>query len=131
MKDMMPKDLRMLPTEAEEQATLLNWCRMQEGRHPELGLLFHIPNGGKRGKAEAARFRAEGVKAGIPDLMLPVARGGKHGLFLELKRKAGGRVRPEQKDWMDKLKEQGYEAQVCRGWEGAAEALLRYLEGGV
>ena len=127
---MTPKDLRMLPTEGEEQATLLSWCRMQEGRHPELGLLFHIPNGGRRGKAEAARFRAEGVKAGVPDLMLPVARGGKHGLFLELKRKAGGRVRPEQKDWLEQLRQQGYEAQVCRGWEGAAEALLRYLEGG-
>lgn len=125
----MPKDLRLLPTEGEEQARLFSWCGMMERRYPELGLLFHIPNGGKRGKAEAARFRSEGVKAGVPDLMLPVARGAYHGLFIELKRREGGRIRPEQKVWLEQLRQQGYEALVCRGWEGAAEALLRYLEG--
>lgn len=124
----MPKDLRLLPTEGEEQARLFSWCRMSEGKYPELGLLFHIPNGGSRSKSEAGRFKAEGVKAGVPDLLLPVARGDKHGLFIELKRQAGGRVRPEQKVWLEKLREQGYEAVVCRGWEGAAEALLKYLE---
>ena len=123
----MPKDKRLLPKEGEEQARLFSWCRMQEWQHPELGLLFHIPNGGSRNKAEAGRFKAEGVKAGVPDLMLPVARGGHHGLFIEMKRQDGGRVSKEQKDWMDRLQAQGFEAVVCRGWEGAAEALLRYL----
>lgn len=124
-----PKDLRLLPTEAEEQTTLLSWCGMQEGRYPELGLLFHIPNGGKRGKAEAARFRAEGVKAGVPDLMLPVARGSYHGLFVEMKRRAGGQVSREQKKWLERLREQGYATAVCRGWEEASKALQWYLEG--
>ena len=126
-KDFLPKDKRLLPTEGEEQARLFSWCRMHEREWPELGLLFHIPNGGSRNKAEAGRFKAEGVKAGVPDLMLPVARGGFHGLFIEMKRLDGGRVRPEQKAWMEKLQAQGYEAVVCRGWEGASEALLRYL----
>jgi hypothetical protein len=31
-------------------------------------VFFHVPNGGKRGKAEAGRFKAMGVLAGIPDL---------------------------------------------------------------
>ena len=126
-RNYLPKDKRLLPTEGEEQARLFSWCQMQLWQHPELGLLFHIPNGGSRNKAEAGRFKAEGVKAGVPDLMLPVARGGFHGIFIEMKRLDGGRVRPEQKAWMDKLKEQGYQAVVCRGWEGASEALLRYL----
>lgn len=128
-RDFMPKDKRLLPTEGEEQARLFSWCKMHEWEWPELALLFHIPNGGSRKKAEAGRFKAEGVRAGVPDLMLPVARGDKHGLFIEMKRLDGGRVRPEQKAWMEKLQAQGYEAVVCRGWEGASEALVKYLEG--
>ena len=129
-RDYYPKDKRLLPTEGEEQARLFSWCRMMARQYPELELLFHIPNGGSRNKAEAGRFKAEGVKAGVPDLFLPVARGGCHGLFIEMKRLDGGRVRPEQKAWMDKLREQGFDAVVCRGWEGASEALLRYLSAG-
>lgn len=128
-RDFMPKDKRLLPTEGEEQARLFSWCKMHEREWPELALLFHIPNGGSRGKAEAGRFKAEGVKAGVPDLMLPVARGESHGLFVEMKRQDGGRVRPEQKEWMERLRQQGYQAVVCRGWEGASEALVKYLEG--
>lgn len=30
---------------------------------------FHVPNGGSRNAAEGARFKAIGVKAGVPDLM--------------------------------------------------------------
>lgn len=75
MSGRLPKDARLLPTEAEEQATLFSWAAMKRGKYPELDLLFHIPNGGSRGKAEAARFKAEGVKPGVPDLFLPVARG--------------------------------------------------------
>ena len=126
-RDYLPKDKRLLPSEGEEQARLFSWCRMQLWQHPELELLFHIPNGGSRNKAEAGRFKAEGVKAGVPDLLLPVAKGGYHGLFIELKRLDGGRVSTEQKAWMDKLKGQGYRAAVCRGWEEASEELLGYL----
>ena len=123
----MPKDKRLLPREGAEQATLFNWAQMMSGRYPELRLLFHIPNGGGRSKAEAGRFKMEGVKAGVPDLFLPVARGKCHGLFIELKRQDGGRVSAEQKAWIDELRGQGYEARVCCGWEHASEALLWYL----
>ena len=129
-RDYLPKDKRLLPTEGEEQARLFSWCRMQSWQHPELELLFHVPNGGSRSKAEAGRFKAEGVKSGVPDLMLPVARGEYHGLFIELKRLDGGRVSPAQKAWLDKLRGQGYQAVVCRGWEEASEELLGYLEMG-
>ena len=65
-----------VPTESVEQQCLFRWAAFQSGRFPELALLYHVPNGGSRKKAEAGRFRAEGVKAGVPDLCLPVARGG-------------------------------------------------------
>ena len=32
--------------------------------------LFHVPNGGKRNKREANKFRRMGVRKGIPDLIL-------------------------------------------------------------
>lgn len=71
-----------IPTEAEEQIALFEWARLQTGRFPELALLYHVPNGGSRNKIEAARLRAQGVKSGVPDLCLPVARGASHGLYI-------------------------------------------------
>lgn len=129
-KDLLPKDRRLLPKEGQEQAALMSWCEleMKRGRMPELALLFHIPNGGGRSKAEAGRFKAEGVKAGVPDLFLPVPRGEHHGLFIELKRRDGGRVSREQKEWIAALQEQGYAAEVCAGWEDAAKVLTEYLK---
>ena len=128
MAQLTPKDKRLLPTEAEEQARLFSWAAMASGRYPELRLLFHIPNGGGRSKAEAGRFKREGVKAGVPDLCLPAARGKYHGLFIELKRRGGGRISPEQKVWVDELLGQGYLAVIAYGWEDASEKLRQYLD---
>ena len=123
-----PKDTRMLPTEGQEQATLFSWAAMIKCRRPELQLLFHIPNGGERSKVEAARFKAEGVKPGVPDLFLPVARGPWHGLFIELKRQKGGKVSAAQRLWIDALLTQGYCAAVCYGWKDAAKLIEDYLD---
>ena len=71
-----------VPTESVEQQCLFRWAAFQIGRYPELKLLYHVPNGGSRKKSEAGRFKAEGVKAGVPDLCLPVARGCSHGLYI-------------------------------------------------
>ena len=116
------------PTEAEEQATLFSWAAMNSGKRPELRLLFHIPNGGMRSKSEAARFKAEGVKPGVPDLFLPVARGPWHGLFIELKRQQGGRISDSQKRWLDSLTTAGYYATVAHGWREATAILTEYLD---
>lgn len=124
----MSECTRTCAREGEEQATLFHWAAMQGHMYPELELLFHIPNGGKRGKAEAARFKAEGVKAGVPDLFLPVARGGYNGMFIELKKSKGGSVSSAQKEWITKLGAQGYCAVVCHGWQAASEALVDYME---
>lgn len=124
----MASKVNFTPREGEEQARLFSWAHMQTYFHPELDMMFHVPNGGSRSKAEAGRFKAEGVKAGVPDICLPVPRRHYHGLFIEMKRREGGRLSPEQKAWLDKLTEQGYAAAVCRGWEEASEVILRYLE---
>ena len=95
-----------------------------------MALLYHVPNGGSRKKAEAGRFRAEGVKAGVPDLCLPVARGGFHGLYIELKRQKGSKISDDQKRWLSELGKQGYFTALCKGWEAAAKVITDYLSMG-
>lgn len=116
------------PTEEQEQITLFNWARMKQGEWPELRLMFHIPNGGARSKSEAARFKAAGVKAGVPDIFLPAPRGKYNGLFIELKRIKGGRVSGEQEIVLRELARMNYCVYVCFGWEQAAETITKYLE---
>lgn len=94
--------------------------------HPKLHLLHAIPNGGKRHRIVAAKMKAEGQKPGVLDYMLPVARHGFHGLYLELKA-MGGRPTPEQLDFARCVTEEGYKAVFCKGWEEAWAALCDYL----
>ena len=118
------------PTEQQEQIAVFKWAELNSGKHPELALLFHIPNGGKRGAKEAAIFKAAGVKRGVPDLCLPVARKGYHGLYIEMKRKKGGYAQPTQIRWARDLERQGYAVALCHGWEEAAKVLEEYLNDG-
>ena len=122
-------DASPVPSESVEQSRLFQWVRMQQGRWPELKLLYHIPNGGSRHRLEAIHLKQQGVRAGVPDLCLPVARDGCHGLYIEMKRLRGGRVSPEQVAWMEALQAEGYMVAVCQGWEMASDVILRYLKG--
>ena len=114
--------------EENEQIAVFEWAAVAAPLIPELSLLFHIPNGGKRTVSEAVRFKRAGVKAGVPDLFLPVPKGNYHGLWIEMKAK-GGRIRPEQREWIEALREQGFQAYVCFGAEEAINTLRRYLCG--
>ncbi|MCP4286499.1 MAG: VRR-NUC domain-containing protein [Gammaproteobacteria bacterium] len=113
-------------TEHQEQATLFRWVSLVRGTHPELDLLHAIPNGGHRHNAVAARMKAEGVRRGVPDLCLPVASGGYHGLYIEMKSRKG-RLSSEQRQWGDALHAQGYCFQMCRSWREAATTIGDYL----
>ena len=99
--------MNQIPTEAQEQTTLFQWAAMMSGKWPQLRLCHAIPNGGSRNPIEARHLKEQGVKAGIPDLFLPCARGGFHGLYIEMKRRKGGRVSIEQKKAIIALMEQG------------------------
>lgn len=117
-----------VPTESVEQQCLFRWAEWARGKFPKLKRLYHIPNGGHRNKATAGRLRAEGVKSGVPDICLPVPRGGYHGLYIELKRIRGGSVSDEQEDWIKDLTDEGYYACVCKGWEAASQVIIEYLQ---
>ena len=110
-----------------EQELVIRWSIGQIDTWPELALLHHIPNGGKRGKAEAAKLKRMGVKPGVPDLHLPVAHGGFIGLWIEMKRADGGRVSSEQRAWLAALHAAGHCVAVCEGHEQAIAVLRDYL----
>lgn len=114
-------------SEHEEQAALVRHVSFLVGLYPELALLFAIPNGGARDVVTGARLKAEGVRPGVPDLLLPVGRDGFFGLFIEMKT-AVGSVRPNQKVWHDRLLDEGYSVKVCRSAGDAVDTLVAYLE---
>ena len=116
-----------VPTEAAEQRKLLDWCRLHEHRWPCLALLYHVPNGTNKHITYARDQKRQGLKAGVPDLCLPVPRGVHHGLYIELKRIKGGKVSPQQAWWHQQLRTQGYRCVVALGWEAAREEIEAYL----
>jgi hypothetical protein len=124
-------------SEHAEQVVIFSWAAMAKNVYPELALLFAVANGaklpytkdaqGRRFSRQAMILKAEGMKPGVPDMVLPVARGGYHGLFIELKF-GKNTPSPEQEEWIMALKEQGYLAKVCYGAESAIAILKNYLE---
>ncbi len=122
-------------SEHQEQVALFDWARRLEGRHPQLGLMFAIPNGGLRNKIVAAKLKREGVKAGVPDIFLPVpkfikgwgASDWSHGLFIEMKIKPNKPTK-NQLYWMGRLEAEGYETAVCYSWIEAKDKIINYLK---
>jgi VRR-NUC domain len=121
--------IQVCPSEHEEQVALIEWVQIcgliYDSR---LESLYAIPNGGNRHIGVARKLKAEGVKSGVPDLCLPVASKGYHGLYIEMKRMKGSSTSFEQKEFMQQLDAQGYLAVVCKGWVKAAETLIDYLQ---
>lgn len=91
--------------------------------------LYHVANGGKRSRIEAAIMQGLGVRAGVSDYHLPVPRWLYHGLWIELKatRPHDSGETPAQKRWRLRMREQGYAAYVARGWEEAAQICRWYM----
>lgn len=81
--------------------------------------IVHIPNEGKRSLSYAARMKRMGLRSGFPDLLVPLARGGYHGLFIEMKY-GKNKTTKEQKEWLERLSAEGYACAVCYN---AAEAI--------
>lgn len=115
----------MKKSETTEQINLFQWARNTESILPELALLYHVPNEGKR--TNGAVLKAAGLKSGVPDICLPVPSNGFHGLYIELKFGAN-KATGKQEDFMDGLRQQGYKAVVCYGAEEARAEILGYLQ---
>ena len=112
--------------EQEIQIAVFEWAKWMEKQHPELKNMHHIPNGGKRTKAEACIFKAMGVKSGVPDVFLPEARGRYHGLYIEFKSKTG-KPSPGQTEMIESLQSAGYLVCVCDRADKAIKIIEKYL----
>ena len=71
-------------------------------------------------------MRAEGLRPGVPDLCIPVARGRYHSLYIEMKAD-GGKPTEEQARWILRLRAEGMCAYVCYGAENAIALIDRYM----
>lgn len=89
----------------------------------------HVPNGGMRHKATAGKLKAQGVKAGVPDVLIFT-----HfwfelheysGLAIELKRVKVGQVSVDQERWLASLALKGWHTATCYGAESAIELVKR------
>lgn len=124
--------------EDDHQKSLIQWAGLRrlnrlDPKSLTIGhYLVHVPNGGKRNAREGARFKAQGVRAGFPDLFLFYPSNGFYGLALEMKRpivqgQAKPKVTAEQREWLDRLSEQGYDTAICYGWHEARKKILNYF----
>lgn len=113
--------------EDDLQAACVRWYSYQYSAKRDL--LFAIPNGGKRNVREAARMKLQGVRAGVPDLMLavPSGRGGSYnGFFIEMKSEKG-QLTAHQKDMQKRLSQMGYKTAVIRSVVEFVMLVTEYL----
>lgn len=147
VKMITPEQIAKSGTEHGEQAALMQWVALTGiKRWPNLDLLYAVPNGGDRSPSVASAMKAEGVKAGVPDLVLPIpvvacaelegfaGASWYAGLYLEMKRKgyegrALGARSVDQEKWHKRLIAQRYAVVTAYGWIAAVQVLETYLNG--
>jgi len=111
-------------SEHDIQVSLMRWFALQ---FPvQYAVSYATPNAGKRTPRQGAYMKAEGLKPGVPDICIPVARKGFHGLYIELKTEKG-KLSKHQAEFIDRLTEQNYMAVVCVGFDAARETIKNYL----
>ena len=116
--------------EDAEQIALMNWARLVSvGERTLFDYLLHCPNGGWRSPIEAARFKAMGVKPGIPDILLPIRTSQYGAGWWELK-VGDNKPTQHQLEWHATLRACGHYVQTYWHWGEAAKDILRYLDHG-
>lgn len=113
-------------SEHELQVAVVTRSLSLASAHPSVLLLHAIPNGDFRGWGVGNKLKAEGVIPGVPDLCMPVARGGFHGFYMELK-KSGGTIKEDQWEFMEALHAEGYFVRVTNHLSTALEIIENYL----
>ena len=115
-------------SEHKEQVLLFQLLKANSGEYPDLAKAFAIPNGGQRHLFVAAKLKAEGVKAGSPDICLPVARCGFHGFWGEMK-VGKNDLTEHQQQRFNQLSEDGYLCVVQWSAEAMLQSMIAYVKG--
>lgn len=118
---------RKRPADEEHriQCACVRWFALQ---YPKLhGRLFAVPNGGRRDATTAAKLKAEGVVAGVADLIL-LKRNTDYGALLIEMKTLKGRQRDSQKQWQNIVCADGeYKYVVCRSFDDFRREVNDYL----
>ena len=117
------------PYESAIQISVIEWAETEFYKGNPLSLyIHHSPNGGTRDKREAARFKAMGTQSGYPDLTLDIAKGGYHGMRIELKRSDNDKESDNQVTRIRLLREEGYHAVITKGYDATVKAISDYMK---
>ena len=108
--------------EGHEQNKFIAWLRQHGVLH------YAIPNGGRRNAIEGAKFKREGVSRGAPDVCIPIPFDGLPGLYIEMKKKWGGKLSVEQVWWGEQLRKNGYRWEEAKGCEVAIGYVMDYFK---
>ena len=121
------RKIRRKPAKSEHvlQRCIVDWCDGL-GKNITQGRFAAIPNGGKRDKKTASKLKAEGARAGMPDLFF--WRDAGRVLWLEVKNGTSGQLSPAQKIIHAKLKADGHLVIVCRDLVEAIEAIKAFYQ---
>lgn len=112
-------------SEHDEQVALFELLALYKVKYPILQWVFAIPNGGARHPVVAAKMKAEGVKAGVWDIFVPVPVDDKCGLWIEMKFGRNS-LSDEQKEFRRVVGE-AFEWVVSYSAIKGAHAIGRYL----
>ena len=107
--------------EATHQKIIFEWAEWQKAKYPELDMLMHTVNEGKRSPRVGAELKKMGMKKGFPDISLLVPK------YYELKADKTKRLTKEQEKWLDNLNLYGYRAVRCNGSDEAIAVIKEYL----
>lgn len=111
--------------ESRLQRICVRWFRLQ---YPELAkLLFSVPNGGARNKREAGILKAEGVTAGVADMILLIPSGGFASLCIEFKTDKG-KQQETQKEWQKAVEKAGNKYVIVRSFDNFRNEIDTYLK---
>jgi VRR-NUC domain len=107
------------PSEDQIQRAVI--AHLQQRAAPGV-VWWHTPNGGKRDRIEAARFKGMGVRSGVADLVL-VHRGSVYAIELK---SATGRPTTSQMEWMSAFNAAGGNGCICYDLDRALQMLERW-----
>jgi len=120
-----PRHQEVLP-EWKEQTYVVEWANMNPIARECLLAIF---NEGKRSIQRSVIMKRMGLRAGVSDLFMAYPTHGKHGLWIEMKKRRGSKISPEQRTWINRMNSLDYVAVVAYGWEHATKVIAQYLDG--
>ena len=128
----------MKQLESQQQTALFKLIHLRAKTCAKWNAIYSIPNGGKRDAAVGAKMKAEGQKAGVWDICVPIPAGCYLGMFIEMK--AGkNKLSTSQISFRDNLVSACYDPfaenpkswkfEVCYSAKEAYETIENYFKG--